>query len=299
MTNHYDFVKANPALFKQFSCKELLFLIIDCPPEFVKAEDWIDHNCFIYVIEGNHILFSRERSWMITKGNTVFVKKGGLGIQKVDQDAFCALMFYVPDNYIYSFVNDKAGAFSQPDLTSDSKDLLLNVESNDVLVSFFNSVLSYFYTDKQPPEELVELKFKELLLNIVTNPANKELIDYLYKIYLSGISDLEDIMERNYLYNLSLDEFARLCHRSLSTFKRDFDTELGMSPGRWLLKKRLEYARRLLINSLKPIADIVFESGFTNVAHFDRVFKKCFGEPPLQYRKKVSANAAIATFLAI
>lgn len=290
MTNHYDFVKANPALFKQFSCKELLFLIIDCPPEFVKAEDWIDHNCFIYVIEGNHILYSRERTWQISKGATVFVKKGGLGIQKVDEEAFCALMFYVPDQYISAFIKDKPALLSEADAAPTSKDMLLDVQTNEVLVSFFNSVLSYFRADKQPPEDLIELKFKELLFNIISNPANKELIAYLYKIYLSGIDDLQDIMERNYLYHLSLEEYARLCHRSLSKFKRDFDVIFGVPPGKWLLQKRLEYACSLLLTSVKPVTDVVYESGFNNVAHFDKVFKKCFGDSPLHYRKKLSSR---------
>ena len=250
MTNHYDFVKANPGLFKQFSCNEALFLIIDCPPEFVKAEDYIDHNCFLHVITGNHLLFSRERSWLISKGSTVFIKKGGLGIQKIDEDAFCALMFYVPDSYIHSFLNNKSESF-QFEHSPISNDMLIDLETNEVLVAFFNSVLSYLETDRQPTEELLELKFKELLLNIISNPANKELTSYLYKVFLSGNTDLSDIMERNYLYNLSLDEFARICHRSLSKFKRDFDAVFGMPPGRWLMEKRLGYAGRLLHNSKK------------------------------------------------
>jgi len=288
MTNHYDFVKANPGLFKQFSCNEALFLIIDCPPEFVKAEDWIDHNCFLHVITGNHLLFSRERSWLISKGSTVFIKKGGLGIQKIDEDAFCALMFYVPDRYIHSFLKDKKFELLQFEHSPISNDMLIDLETNEVLVAFFNSVLSYFETNRQPPEGLLELKFKELLLNIISNPANKELTSYLYKAFLSGNNDLSDIMERNYLYNLSLDEFARLAHRSLSKFKRDFDTVFDMPPGKWLMKKRLEYAGRLLLNSKKAITDIVTESGFINVTHFDRIFKKHFGETPLQHRKKLS-----------
>ena len=288
MTNHYDFAKANPGLFKQFSCNEALFLIIDCPPEFVKAEDWIDHNCFLHVIKGNHLLFSRERSWLISKGSTVFIKKGGLGIQKIDEDAFCALMFYVPDRYIHSFLKDKKFELLQFEHSPISNDMLIDLETNEVLVAFFNSVLSYFETNRQPPVGLLELKFKELLLNIISNPANKELTSYLYKAFLSGNNDLSDIMERNYLYNLSLDEFARLAHRSLSKFKRDFDTVFDMPPGKWLMKKRLEYAGRLLLNSKKAITDIVTESGFINVTHFDRIFKKHFGETPLQHRKKLS-----------
>lgn len=294
MTNHYDFVKANPALFRQFSCKELLFVIVDCPPEFVKAEDWIDHNCFLYVMTGNHMLFSRERSWLISKGATVFIKRGGLGIQRVDEESFCALMFYVPDSYIRSFLNDKPAVISQMDQASISKDMLLNVETNEVMVTFFDSVLSYFTSGKQPPEELLELKFKELLLNIISNTSNIELTSYLYKVFNSSIDDMQDIMERNYLYNLSLNEFARLCHRSLSKFKRDFDTVFGISPGKWLLQKRLEYARCLLLNSMKPVADIVIESGFVNVPHFDRVFKQYFGQSPLQYRKNLSTTPVFA-----
>jgi AraC-like DNA-binding protein len=294
MTNHYDFVKANPGLFKQFSCNEALFLIIDCPPEFVKAEDWIDHNCFLHVIAGNHMLFSRERTWLISKGATVFIKKGGLGIQKVDEHPFCALMFYVPDSYIHSFLNDKKSELLQFEHSLISNDMLIDMETNEVLVAFFNSVLSYFETDQQPSEELLELKFKELLLNIISNPANKELTSYLYKVFLSGNNDLSDIMERNYLYNLSLDEFAQICHRSLSKFKRDFDTVFGMPPGKWLMGKRLQYASGLLFNSKKSITDIVIESGFTNITHFDRIFKKHFGVTPLQHRKKFSVTIAYA-----
>jgi AraC-like DNA-binding protein len=170
--------------------------------------------------------------------------------------------------------------------------MLIDLETNEVLEAFFNSVLSYFETDRQPPEELLELKFKELLLNIISNPANKELTSYLHKVFLSGNDDLRDIMERNYLYNLSLQEFARLGHRSLSKFKRDFDTVFSMPPGKWLMEKRLEYARRLLFNSKKSITDIVIESGFTNITHFDRIFKKHFGATPLQHRKKFSATIA-------
>ncbi|HEY5774185.1 MAG TPA: AraC family transcriptional regulator [Chitinophagaceae bacterium] len=294
MTNHYDFVKANPGLFKQFSCNEALFLIIDCPPEFVKAEEWIDHNCFLHVISGNHMLFSRERTWLISKGATVFIKKGGIGIQKVDEHPFCALMFYVPDSYIHSFLNEKKSGPLQFEHSLISNDMLLDLETNEVLVAFFNSVLSYFETDRQPPEELLELKFKELLLNIISNPSNKELTSYLYKVFHSGNDDLRDIMQRNYLYTLSLDEFARICHRSLSKFKRDFDTVFGMPPGKWLMEKRLEYASRLLFNSKKSITDIVIESGFTNITHFDRIFKKHFGATPLQHRKKFSGTIAYA-----
>ena len=175
MVNYYDYVKNHPEEYKQFSCKDLLFLIIDCPPDFTKSEDWAEHNCFLYVISGSHILYSRERSWLLQQGTTVFMKKGGCGVKKIDEDTFCALMFYVPDSYIHSVTRENAALFPRIDTSLSSRDLLLPVETNDVLASFYESVISYFTSGTQPPEDLLELKFRELLLNIITNAANKEL----------------------------------------------------------------------------------------------------------------------------
>jgi len=100
---------------------------------------------------------------------------------------------------------------------------------------------------------------------------------------------VREVMEDNYFYNLRLDEFARLCGRSLSLFKSDFEKIYGMPPGKWLTEKRLERAKNLLENSNKNIDEIIFESGFKNQSHFGRIFKEKFGKPPLKY-KSLSAN---------
>jgi transcriptional regulator GlxA family with amidase domain len=97
-------------------------------------------------------------------------------------------------------------------------------------------------------------------------------------------------MEANFCYNLSLDEFARLCHRSLSSFKRDFKKHFNVSPGKWLLTRRLEYAALLLKNSDLNIAQIAFECGFEDVSHFSKAFKEKFGLSPINFRKEVTAN---------
>jgi len=100
-------------------------------------------------------------------------------------------------------------------------------------------------------------------------------------------------MEANFRYNLSLEDYARLCHRSLSSFKRDFHRHFKQPPGRWLLRKRLEYAAGLLHNPRMTVSEVAFESGFEDVSHFSRVFKEHFKQPPVQFRLSV-ADAALA-----
>jgi len=236
---------------------------------------------------------SRERSWILDEGATVFVKKGGITVERVSPEPFCVLMFFVPDDFLKSFILEHVGTNLPASPRKFSNDSVLPVHSTPVMSAFYQSILSYFSTDTRPQENLLELKFKELLLNIVTNENNQELIQYLYGLAQSGSDDLASIMERNCLYNMQLTEYARLCHRSLSSYKRDFFSAFGVPPGRWLLKKRLNRAAHLLLHSDCSIVDVACESGFKNITHFNRAFKKQYGAAPLQYRKHNSAAVSI------
>ena len=288
MTNFYDYVRSHPEQLRQFCCKEILFLNLDCPPDFVKGENWNNHNIFVHVLAGGKRMSSREKSWVLDEGSTVFVKKGGLTVERVSPEPFCVLMFFVPDEYLRSFIHENAGLNYSPESNPLSNDRLLPVHSTPVMSAFYQSILSYFSTNTRPAENLLELKFKELLLNIITNDKNHELTNYLYKLANSNLDDLQTIMENNCFYNMQLNEYARLCHRSLSSYKRDFYNSYGLPPGRWIQEKRLNRAAYLLSHSDHTIIDIVCDSGFKNISHFNKVFKKQFGVSPLQYRRKNS-----------
>jgi AraC-like DNA-binding protein len=97
---------------------------------------------------------------------------------------------------------------------------------------------------------------------------------------------LPDIMEANYMFNLSLEEYSKIAHRSLASFKREFTELFKTTPGKWLTQKRLHYAHLLLRTSKKHVNEIAYESGFENSTHFSRLFKEKFGTAPLQFRKE-------------
>ncbi len=286
MINFYDLVRSHPEQIRQFCCKEILLLRLECPPDFVKAENWNEYNVFIHVLTGGKRMSSREKSWVLNEGATVFVKKGGITVERTGPEPYCVLMFFVPDDYLRSFFREQALLNSFVNSYNYPTDRLLPVCSSPVMTAFYDSILSYFSTNTTPAENLLELKFKELLLNIVTNEKNQELTGYLYQLTQLYKDDLKIIMESNCLYNMQLHEYARLCHRSLSSYKRDFHNMFGIPPGRWLLEKRLAYASHLLLHSDKAIGDVVCESGFKNITHFGRAFKKQYGLSPLQYRKQ-------------
>jgi transcriptional regulator GlxA family with amidase domain len=54
---------------------------------------------------------------------------------------------------------------------------------------------------------------------------------------------MKEIMERNFIYNMKLEEFAKPAGRSLASFKRDFTAIYKTTPGRWLKRKKLDKQR--------------------------------------------------------
>lgn len=102
----------------------------------------------------------------------------------------------------------------------------------------------------------------------------------------SGI-DIERVMTENFLTNLKVEEFAKLCGRSLSAFKRDFRKTFKTSPSKWIKSRRLEHARKLLHESNLNINQIGYDCGFINSSHFIKSFKEKYKLPPHKYRSDI------------
>jgi len=64
---------------------------------------------------------------------------------------------------------------------------------------------------------------------------------------------------------------------------RQFRVMLGTSPYRYLLMRRLDYARELIHES-RPLVEVACDAGFADQAHFTRAFKSAFGLTPARYR---------------
>lgn len=92
--------------------------------------------------------------------------------------------------------------------------------------------------------------------------------------------NLEDFMNKSYMCNLSIEEFAHYTGRSLSSFKKDFAQIFHLTPSRWIVKRRLEEAKCLMEKLGRRPADVYLEVGFKNLSHFSTAFKKEFGFSP-------------------
>jgi AraC family transcriptional regulator, exoenzyme S synthesis regulatory protein ExsA len=286
--NYYQGARTNTKVFKQLFCKDLLFAYYDCPLGCTREDRWSQYNYILYIITGKKILSTNTGSWSLSKGTAVFVKKGACIIEEVNGEVLSLMVFFIPDSYLRSFLSQNIALSIKEKINTHGNELVLSLEVNEMMLAYYESLIPYFFSSVKPPEYLLELKFKELLYNIIGNPANTEFNSFLHTLISSPANNIRPVIEANYCYNLTLSEYAQLCNRSLSSFKRDFYSLYGESPARWLLIKRLAHSLELLCNSNSPIVDISYKSGFENSTHFSHAFKKHFGISPLSYRQKYS-----------
>ena len=281
------FEAANNSIFyKQFRISDLLFTEYKCLAESSVFDIWSEHNYFVYVMTGKLKWNTQKAEYLVYSGEMIFVKKGGNIIEKYFDESFCALLIFMPDDYIKNVARLEAQAFSKVrELATDS---VIPIALDGTLHTYFQSLSSYFFRAEAPTAVLLELKFRELLLNIISSGEHQDVSAYFKSLFYSAKTSIEVIMEANYTYNLSLEKFAKLCGRSLTVFKNDFKEIYKCSPGRWLTQKRLEYACGLLLNSDKTINELILECGFENASHFTRVFKEKFGATPARYRQNKS-----------
>ncbi|GAO30726.1 helix-turn-helix domain-containing protein [Geofilum rubicundum] len=92
-------------------------------------------------------------------------------------------------------------------------------------------------------------------------------------------------IERNLNRDLNNQVLAQTTSMATNAFTRLFTAETGLSPQRYIKKKRIEEACILLHHSDFTIDQIAVKCGFADRFHFSRIFKQITNIPPAWYRK--------------
>ena len=93
-------------------------------------------------------------------------------------------------------------------------------------------------------------------------------------------------MRKHFAAPLSNVELARLAGRSVRAFERMFRRQMQATPQQFLRRLRLRLACRELTTTRRPLAAIALDHGFCDQSHFVREFRREFGIPPGEYRKR-------------
>lgn len=105
--------------------------------------------------------------------------------------------------------------------------------------------------------------------------------------------NFEQVIYGNVFSDISIEDLARECNRSLTAFKKEFRRRFDCPPHRWIIRQRLEHARLLLLTTDKSVSEIGYECSFPNTSHFIKLYRKQFRVTPAAFR--VNTRYAVLT----
>lgn len=120
--------------------------------------------------------------------------------------------------------------------------------------------------------------------NISFNTSN----DKPHSISRNRLQLMMQYIHNHYFENISLENIADAANISKSTALHLFQDNIKITPVNYLISYRLKQAALLLVNTEKKIITISSETGFNNVDHFCRSFKKTYNTTPTTYRNRRS-----------
>ncbi len=92
-------------------------------------------------------------------------------------------------------------------------------------------------------------------------------------------------VKNNLSNRITLSDLSWKLHCSTVTLTEHFKKEYGITIMEYVMKKRMEKARRLLLNSELSIREVAEECGFTDNEYFSRCFKDEHGLSPTAWKK--------------
>ncbi|WP_298512147.1 helix-turn-helix domain-containing protein [uncultured Kordia sp.] len=218
---------------------------------------------------GNSIAVNKDQSLLLKKGNWLWTE-----LLETETVYYCKLLFF-SEKVLKEFIEKHTKTTQTP-----KDEIPYFVIQNDAYItSYLNSLVTISEAPAIFMENLLSVKFEELLLYLI-NKYGSTFKLYLQSLIVQETSSFKKIVESKIHSNLKLEEIAFLCNMSLSTFKRHFIKEYSVSPGKWLQNKRLQKAKEMLEQGDCKPSDIYLDFGYNNLSNFSIAFKNKFGFSP-------------------
>lgn len=237
-----------------------------------------------YITEGTAKLIIDGVSYSFEKNSVCFRKPGQNFSELLDSPYSCYALYF---NII----------------KRDTGEL---INFSDQYTCFLNDIPTYI-----PPEQTEDFysNMKDLFSCYITSTELSEInseilmLQMIKKLFLLGQKEFEIFhihpavrkatayLRLNSTTSITTEELAKHVNLEPSYFHKLFKKNMGMTPYEYIMKHKLNFVKRRLLETNDSIADIAYLHGFSSLSYFSYVFKKQTGLSPSQFRQSISTDS--------
>ncbi|MFP7297097.1 response regulator [Neobacillus niacini] len=153
-----------------------------------------------------------------------------------------------------------------------------DVETKDIQNTIWNCQQNIWklYSQHKVKEDLTQLASLIIEKVRLARFSNKKLID-----------SIRHYLDQHYASEISLTTLSTLFHINSAHLSETFKHHVGQNFSDYLVTLRMEKAKQLLKDKQLKIIDVSNLVGFSNSGYFSTVFKKHFGQTPVEFRNSI------------
>jgi len=255
------------------------------------------HDCYeiLFMLEGTAVQIINDKYYKVYKNDLIILNQGDI------HGTYCApgenikilVVKFLPElinsnsvkmfesKYILSFLNNKGERIHHLSDTSRNSlklyKLMMELYEEFLLkeTGFEIYVKGYIY-------QLIACLVRDGVIKInysLENSKNHDKLDRLFKY-----------IEDNYNMDINLQKAADMLNLSYSYFSRMFKKITGRTFKEYLDYVRICEAEKLIISGSMNISQAAYETGFSNVSSFNRVYRRVRGYKPSSIKKSKTAK---------
>ena len=150
---------------------------------------------------------------------------------------------------------------------------------------YFSDIISEMNSDNIYSQTLVNSYAGEFLVKLLRKFS--EIVTINYEVNIDRkVDEIKTYLDKAYKEDLSLEDLAAKAMTNKFNLINEFKQAFRVTPIDYMILKRIEEAKSILISTNKPMDYISSYVGFNSQSYFNQIFKKKVGLTPSQFRKK-------------
>lgn len=241
-------------------------------------------------LQGSGIFFIGSRVYHYNAGDVSVIAPGVVHIAQSDPDRISGWKFLDID--LPGMLQGMPSECSE--LSEISYNGVLRPDEHPLIAPLVLLILDELRYQRPHSQALVRLKVAELALHLDRLKNHRAPLTDV-PASLDEISPAVLYIANHYQENITLDQLADMCAKSVSSFRRSFAQAMRTSPFEYLYHVRIKAAINLLQSTRLPVSEIAERVGYQSLSSFNRHFLRIVGTSPLSYRKQRMTTPEEAT----
>ena len=245
-----------------------------------------NEGCFIYIAGANSKFYSSDQKEVTKSEEAVLLKCGTYFVdwlKKSETDTVEVIAIHLYPEILNKLYQREFPALIRQRVKGSN---IQKIIPENTISKFIENLEFYFQNPTLVNDDLLELKIKELILLLIQTKNAEPIIQLLSDLFTPRVVNIKETVYVHLFSSLSVEELAKLCNLSLSSFKREFKKIFNDTPSNFINTERLNKAVELLKVSDFTISDIAYETGFNDPSYFARLFKNKMGMSPSTFRER-------------